>query len=130
MESIIGNKRMGRFTPDMPLMELGFDSLELLELRELLGKRLGEKLGAAFLFQHNTAEKIATNIQERLPRQRTDLFLENSHISSAPHNTKVLGIVEYCMHAIGGGRRMMKYSPDMPLMELGFDSLELLELRE
>ncbi|MCU7933260.1 MAG: SDR family NAD(P)-dependent oxidoreductase [Candidatus Thiodiazotropha sp. (ex Dulcina madagascariensis)] len=130
MESIIGNKRMVRFTPDMPLMELGFDSLELLELRELLGKRLGVKLGAPFLFQHNTVDKIAVYIQESLPRQRTEQVLENPDMRPVPHNAEVLGIVEYSMRAIGGSRRMVKYSPDMPLMELGFDSLELLELRE
>ncbi|MCU7925174.1 MAG: SDR family NAD(P)-dependent oxidoreductase [Candidatus Thiodiazotropha sp. (ex Dulcina madagascariensis)] len=130
MESIIGNKRMERFTPDAPLMELGFDSLELLELRELLGKRLGVKLGAPFLFQHNTADKIAVYIQEHLPRQQTEKVPENPDMRPVPHNAEVLGAVEYSMRAIGGNRRMMKYSPDMPLMELGFDSLELLELRE
>ena len=42
-----------------PLMECGFDSLDLLRLRAALSDRFGAKLNPAFFFSHSTVEAIA-----------------------------------------------------------------------
>ena len=42
-----------------PLLEMGLDSLKLMDLRSLLGEKLGSELDAAFFFRYSTPEKIA-----------------------------------------------------------------------
>lgn len=47
------------FSPDRPLMEMGLDSLRLMELRSLLGEKLDCELATAFFFRYSSPEKIA-----------------------------------------------------------------------
>lgn len=49
---------MKRFTEETPLMDIGFDSLGLLELRSLLSNQFNQDLHPTFFFQYGTAEKI------------------------------------------------------------------------
>ncbi|CAJ3337977.1 polyketide synthase, type I [Burkholderia pseudomallei] len=46
------------YARDLPLMQLGLDSVGLLELAEALALRCGVALPATFLFQHNTPARI------------------------------------------------------------------------
>ncbi|ODS25134.1 hypothetical protein AB835_00255 [Candidatus Endobugula sertula] len=55
---ILGDKRKLGFSPKRPLMELGLDSIELLELRSLLGKHFSIKLEPTFLFQYETMAAV------------------------------------------------------------------------
>ena len=52
------------FSSSRPLMEMGLDSLKLMELRSLLGRRLGRELDAAFFFRYSTPERIARFFEE------------------------------------------------------------------
>lgn len=83
VRQVMGEEKRWSFSPDRPLMEMGLDSLKLMELRELLGRRLGRKLDSAFFFRYGTPEKIARRLEgdesreERvLPprRDRTESF--------------------------------------------------------
>jgi acyl transferase domain-containing protein/SAM-dependent methyltransferase len=67
VREILGERRMAAFTASVPLMEGGLDSLELLELRVLIGRRLGVELPASFFFEYSTLEKIAAYLRQRRP---------------------------------------------------------------
>jgi malonyl CoA-acyl carrier protein transacylase len=56
---VIGDRRMEAFAPKRPLMEMGLDSLELLELRAILSQRIGVELESTFFFNYGTPEAIA-----------------------------------------------------------------------
>jgi len=56
---VLSERRMAAFAPKRPLMEMGLDSLELLELRALLSQRLGVELEPTFFFQYGTKDAIA-----------------------------------------------------------------------
>jgi acyl transferase domain-containing protein/enoyl-CoA hydratase/carnithine racemase/acyl carrier protein/NAD(P)-dependent dehydrogenase (short-subunit alcohol dehydrogenase family) len=53
----------GRFAEpvpvDQPLLELGLDSMDVMELRLVLARRSGRSLDTTFLFEHGTIERIA-----------------------------------------------------------------------
>jgi len=133
LSDIIGKKRMAVISPELPLMEQGLDSLELLEFRALLGKQLGIKLGAPFLFQYNTILKIGAYIKTLvLPTDADDGVISKCDTNASPvpaRNGKIAQAIENSVSEIIGAQRMTGFSPEIPLMELGLDSLELLELR-
>ncbi|SES04630.1 HAD-superfamily phosphatase, subfamily IIIC/FkbH-like domain-containing protein [Streptomyces sp. yr375] len=53
--------------PDLPLRELGLDSLLAVELRNRLSARLGRKLPATLLFDHPTPARLAQYLLGTLP---------------------------------------------------------------
>ncbi|KAG0288047.1 hypothetical protein BGZ97_006924, partial [Linnemannia gamsii] len=55
---VLGSPRAADYGPQVPLMEMGLASLELLELRRLLSDRLGESLAATFFFSYGTPEAM------------------------------------------------------------------------
>lgn len=56
--TILGESRKYMFSVDRALMETGLDSLDLLELRGLLSRRLGVQLEPMFFFSYGTANAI------------------------------------------------------------------------
>ncbi|MBM4313692.1 MAG: SDR family NAD(P)-dependent oxidoreductase [Deltaproteobacteria bacterium] len=56
---VMGEGKGWSFSPSRPLMEMGFDSLKLMELRALLGRRLAREIDSAFFFRYGTPERIA-----------------------------------------------------------------------
>jgi acyl transferase domain-containing protein/NADPH:quinone reductase-like Zn-dependent oxidoreductase/SAM-dependent methyltransferase/acyl carrier protein/NADP-dependent 3-hydroxy acid dehydrogenase YdfG len=56
--TILGESRKQMFSADRALMETGLDSLDLLELRGLLSRRLGVQLEPMFFFSYGTANAI------------------------------------------------------------------------
>ncbi|MDI6021723.1 type I polyketide synthase, partial [Burkholderia pseudomallei] len=58
MRRIVGGGAELAYARDLPLMQLGLDSVGLLELAEALALRCGVALPATFLFQHNTPARI------------------------------------------------------------------------
>ncbi|HXH09318.1 MAG TPA: SDR family NAD(P)-dependent oxidoreductase [Alphaproteobacteria bacterium] len=78
VREIIGQERMAALASNMPLMEAGLDSMELLELRMLLSKTFAVELEATFLFQHNTLEKVCAFFQQgSQPLQHTHALEPN-----------------------------------------------------
>jgi acyl transferase domain-containing protein/acyl carrier protein/NAD(P)-dependent dehydrogenase (short-subunit alcohol dehydrogenase family)/1,4-dihydroxy-2-naphthoyl-CoA synthase/SAM-dependent methyltransferase len=66
IRDILRPDRVMAFAADRPLMEMGLDSADLLDLNERLAASHGVTLGPAFFFQFNTADKIATYLDTRL----------------------------------------------------------------
>ncbi|MFP2957514.1 GNAT family N-acetyltransferase [Myxococcus sp. 1LA] len=52
---------------DLPLMELGVDSVGLMELAEHIGRRFELKLEETFFFEHNTLNRIGAFLEGRHP---------------------------------------------------------------
>jgi malonyl CoA-acyl carrier protein transacylase/ribosomal protein S18 acetylase RimI-like enzyme/acyl carrier protein len=63
IRTILGPRRAAAFAPERSLADMGLDSLELLELRSLLGQRLGQKLDSTFFFRYGTAQAIVQSFQ-------------------------------------------------------------------
>lgn len=60
---VLGSHRSAAFARSRPLMEMGLDSLELLELRTLMSQRLEVELEPTFFFQYGTTDAIARYFQ-------------------------------------------------------------------
>jgi acyl transferase domain-containing protein/acyl carrier protein/SAM-dependent methyltransferase len=144
IKEIIGAKRFAQFDPAMPLMEQGVDSLELVELNALLSKKTGLRLETTFLFQFNTAEKLSGYFRQKLeaPQENhasTQINTETEGGKEAAHEAPakcdeaatrdIATEIEQIIQGLIGAKRMTLFTRKLPLMELGIDSLELLELR-
>ncbi|MGR9012008.1 MAG: SDR family NAD(P)-dependent oxidoreductase [Gammaproteobacteria bacterium] len=72
--TLLGESRKHLFSTDRALMETGLDSLDLLELRGLLGRRLGVQLEPMFFFSYGTANAIKAyfNGDQAQPRVNLD----------------------------------------------------------
>ena len=55
---ILGEKVRGKFILTTPLIDLGFESISLMELRALLSDKFKEEINPTFFFQYGTAEAI------------------------------------------------------------------------
>ncbi|HEX3470831.1 MAG TPA: type I polyketide synthase, partial [Silvibacterium sp.] len=62
---VLGNERAGSYGAQVPLMEMGLSSLELLELRRLLSETMGETLEATFFFRYGTPTAVLGYFVER-----------------------------------------------------------------
>lgn len=155
LEKIIGEKRYKLFAADVPIMEAGLDSLELLEFKTLLSKKLGVELNSSFFFQYNTIDKITdylvknyVNTEQEEPEQLEldlALLLQSNEISDGktcektaefveasekgPKNRDITHLINKSLEKILGEKRFQRFSSDTPLMEAGLDSLELLEFK-
>jgi len=63
--TVMGGDRWDSFDAKRPLMEMGLDSLELLELRSLLSQQLRIELEPTFFFQYSTPEAICRYFQNQ-----------------------------------------------------------------
>ncbi|WP_313918947.1 beta-ketoacyl synthase N-terminal-like domain-containing protein, partial [Tahibacter sp.] len=66
VRSLLGAERSDCYSASRPLMEMGLDSVELVELKSLLGARFGIALPPAFLFECETTEKLISGLKARL----------------------------------------------------------------
>jgi polyketide synthase PksM len=68
--TLLGDERSSAYSARRPLMEMGLDSIELVELKSLMRGRFGVKLPPAFLFEHPTQEKIAQALAPLISEER------------------------------------------------------------
>ncbi len=61
---LLGEQRASAYSAQRPLMDMGLDSLELVELKTLLEGQVGVKLSPVFLFEHETPAKLAAALSE------------------------------------------------------------------
>ncbi|NEO04111.1 MULTISPECIES: type I polyketide synthase [unclassified Moorena] len=59
IKTVLGKKRMEAFSYKRPLREMGLDSLDLLEIKSLLEKKLETSLDSTFFFDYGTPAAIA-----------------------------------------------------------------------
>lgn len=150
--SVLSDAKRKVFSSAIPLQELGFDSMELLEIRALLGKKFGKNLSPAFLFQYETVDAIAqyfdslashahsaigefqlagskensvSNIVDPVACETIESELENTFI----HQSKYFTLVQDAVKTVFSHKHPGPIDPLIPLQELGLDSMELLEFR-
>ena len=58
VERVLGASRREAFRPDRPLMDMGLESLDLLELRRSLSETLGIALDPTFFFRYGTPDAV------------------------------------------------------------------------
>jgi acyl transferase domain-containing protein/SAM-dependent methyltransferase/acyl carrier protein len=81
--SILGENRAAQLTATRPLMEMGLDSVELVELKGLLAGHFRIKLTPTFLFDHETPEKIARVLQAMLSEAQIEAGFAQVPLQSA-----------------------------------------------
>ena len=64
---LLGDSFEDRYEEDLPLMEIGLDSADLMVLRETLEIALDEKISASFFFENSTAELVINALADKLP---------------------------------------------------------------
>ena len=64
INSILGKEKKGAFAIDRPLMEMGMDSADLLELKERITSRYNTSLDPIFFFKYNTPELVISFLNE------------------------------------------------------------------
>ncbi len=80
IRSVIGQQRAAALSPQISIIDLGFDSLELLELRTLLEERLGVDLKPTFFFEHGTLAEITRYFQsQKSDRSSDEISLVSKH---------------------------------------------------
>jgi acyl transferase domain-containing protein/ubiquinone/menaquinone biosynthesis C-methylase UbiE/acyl carrier protein len=67
---LLGEERSSAYSAQRPLMEMGLDSIELVELKSLMRGRFGIKLPPAFLFENHTQEKIVKAMAAVVPDEQ------------------------------------------------------------
>ncbi|PHM06073.1 beta-ketoacyl synthase, partial [Nostoc sp. 'Peltigera malacea cyanobiont' DB3992] len=72
--AIIGKRRIAAYDAKRPLMEMGLDSLELLELRTLLSQQLEVELSPTFFFERSTPEAITRYFQSQPSASNREIF--------------------------------------------------------
>ena len=59
---LLGPRGADTYAPDRSLRDIGLNSLDLMELRLLLGRRFGRDIGTSFFFTHPTPAAIAVQL--------------------------------------------------------------------
>jgi acyl transferase domain-containing protein/enoyl-CoA hydratase/carnithine racemase/acyl carrier protein/SAM-dependent methyltransferase len=68
--TLLEEERASAYSPQRPLMDMGLDSIELVEFKSLIERRLGVKLSPMFLFEHETPEKMTAALSEMMSNQQ------------------------------------------------------------
>nr|WP_179123747.1 pyridoxal phosphate-dependent aminotransferase family protein [Cylindrospermopsis raciborskii] len=67
---VMGSQRQAAYAPQQKLLDMGLDSLDLLELQTLLEERLGINLSGTFFLQKNTPTAIITYFQNQVVQEK------------------------------------------------------------
>ncbi|RBQ20834.1 beta-ketoacyl synthase [Spongiactinospora rosea] len=70
--TVLGHRSADVIDVDRNFLELGFDSLGAVELRNRLGTAIGMRLPTMLIFDHPTARQVAGQLHARLAAQTTD----------------------------------------------------------
>ncbi|MCP2728259.1 aminotransferase class I/II-fold pyridoxal phosphate-dependent enzyme [Limnofasciculus baicalensis] len=67
---VLGSQRQAAYAPEQKMLDMGLDSLDLLELQTLLEERLGVNLSGTFFLQKNTPTAIITYFQNQVVQEK------------------------------------------------------------
>jgi acyl transferase domain-containing protein/acyl carrier protein/SAM-dependent methyltransferase len=85
----------GAYSPDAPLREMGFDSLDLMELRVTLGREFAVELDASFFFEYSTPRAIARHLSATPhpePASESALPTPATHIPTSDDPIAIIGM--------------------------------------
>src|SRR5207302_9697478 len=68
--ALLGKERASAYSRQRPLMDMGLDSIELVELKSLIERRLGVKLSPTSLLMNDTPEKFTAALVEMMSNQQ------------------------------------------------------------
>jgi acyl carrier protein len=120
---VLGFTDASRIDSEIPLLDLGFDSLMAVQLRNLIRKDLKVDLPLGSLFESTSIEDLAGLLQERTAVAR--LLPADAGQGQAP----LIDYVQDCVRRILGFADRSQVERDVPILELGFDSLMAVQLR-
>ncbi|MCX8131318.1 MAG: SDR family NAD(P)-dependent oxidoreductase [Clostridia bacterium] len=83
INAVLGKTKEEEFALDRPLMEMGLDSTDLLELNEQISSKYQIHLEPAFFFKYRTAESIIAYLLERVYPEEVEEVTENREITIA-----------------------------------------------
>ncbi|MBV9496787.1 MAG: polyketide synthase dehydratase domain-containing protein, partial [Acidobacteria bacterium] len=121
---LLGEGRASAYSPQRPTMDMGLDSIEIVELKSALESSFGVKLTPMFLFEHETPEKLAAALAEI-----ANVGAGSSRPGRAEAHPYIATIVEEQFLRLLGEGRASAYSPQRPTMDMGLDSIEIVELK-
>lgn len=78
IQKYLGKEAGQAFSLDRPLMEMGLDSADLLQLQAQILQKYPVELDSALFFQYNTPEKVIRYLEEKLSGERQELSLLNT----------------------------------------------------
>ncbi|TNC79273.1 MAG: hypothetical protein C9356_20025 [Oleiphilus sp.] len=78
--SCLGEDKKTYFSTDTPLMDMGLDSADFLELNEQIFQTYNLRLEPTFFFKFNTVQKVVSYLEERVavPQRQSDKLHKNS----------------------------------------------------
>jgi len=79
IKSCLGKSDETAFSPGLPLMEMGLDSTNLLELNERISHEYQLELEPAFFFEYNTAAKILSYLGKYLNEEQAKAAESKTH---------------------------------------------------
>ncbi|MDO6526354.1 SDR family NAD(P)-dependent oxidoreductase [Motilimonas sp. 1_MG-2023] len=72
VQTLLRSNVKDQFSLHTPLMDLGFDSADIMELTESLSQQFSEAFSATFFFQYNTCEKTIQYLKEKYCKTREE----------------------------------------------------------
>jgi len=115
---------------DKPIMELGLDSIELVELKSLLNKEFVLKLATSEFFTHSTPSKIARHICTlKAGEKPLPVAVINERSNTSENKAQFVEQLKELLSRLEKDGLDQKIGTDVPFMEMGLDSIELVELR-
>ena len=141
IESITDCQDDERYHHDKTFMAMGLDSLELVELKAALNNEFDQSMDTALLFTYSTPRKLCQflhkqshELSENIPPKSTNKenAQENDNSSLSQHNHALKSLQDELCSITQELLTIpidIHKSIDVPFMELGFDSLELVEFR-
>jgi acyl transferase domain-containing protein/enoyl-CoA hydratase/carnithine racemase/acyl carrier protein/SAM-dependent methyltransferase/NADP-dependent 3-hydroxy acid dehydrogenase YdfG len=92
--ALLGEARASAYSPQRPVMDMGLDSIELVELKSLISEQLAVRLSPTFFFEHETPEKIMVALSEMLSNQQPTELLPPRSGGAGSHRSAADEIME------------------------------------
>ena len=86
---LLGDEQMKRYTSSAPLMSMGLNSLDFMELRSLLTARLGFEIPETFFFKYGTVDKVIDYFAETFLETHKDQLLVREELSTTNVNEPI-----------------------------------------
>ena len=129
LQESVSETRSKVMSTDVPLAEVGFDSLLSVELRNALGKEFSTEFPASLLYDFPSCTALISHVEGRFSQKK-----QSKKAQKAPRKVKLVEkddvearIFSRIQQISGLGARDVH--PEVPLAEIGFDSLLSVELR-